>query len=134
VGGREGGREEAYLDYFFKKKQVSHLPRSLLHFPDEADRDQDGVINEEEFFRVMRKRGNAPLDVSPKEGGREGGRESRVWVADSENSSERKGEKYQRSYFVSFENNYDSSFSIPSPSSPSLSLTITQDIDSDDEY
>ena len=28
---------------------------------DEADRDGDGVINEEEFYRVMRKREN-PLD------------------------------------------------------------------------
>ena len=34
----------------------------LQEMIDEADRDQDGVINEEEFYRVMRKRGNNPLD------------------------------------------------------------------------
>ncbi|GAB5035215.1 caltractin [Nannochloropsis oceanica] len=34
----------------------------LQEMIDEADRDQDGVINEEEFYRVMRKRGNTPLD------------------------------------------------------------------------
>jgi Ca2+-binding EF-hand superfamily protein len=28
---------------------------------DEADRDGDGVINEEEFFRVMKRRGTNPL-------------------------------------------------------------------------
>ena len=30
---------------------------------DEADRDGDGLINEDEFFRVMKKRGDNPLDV-----------------------------------------------------------------------
>jgi len=34
----------------------------LQEMIDEADRDGDGVINDEEFFRVMRKRGNNPLD------------------------------------------------------------------------
>jgi hypothetical protein len=34
---------------------------SLQEMVDEADRDGDGVINEEEFYRVMRKREN-PLD------------------------------------------------------------------------
>jgi len=29
---------------------------------DEADRDNDGKINAEEFFRVMKKRGDNPLD------------------------------------------------------------------------
>lgn len=29
---------------------------------DEADRDNDGKINIEEFFRVMKKRGDNPLD------------------------------------------------------------------------
>lgn len=29
---------------------------------DEADRDNDGKINAEEFFRVMKKRGENPLD------------------------------------------------------------------------
>jgi len=29
---------------------------------DEADRDGDGLINEDEFFRVMKKRGDNPLD------------------------------------------------------------------------
>jgi Ca2+-binding EF-hand superfamily protein len=29
---------------------------------DEADRDGDGLINEEEFFRVMKKRSGNPLD------------------------------------------------------------------------
>jgi centrin-1 len=29
---------------------------------DEADRDQDGKINMEEFYRVMKKRGENPLD------------------------------------------------------------------------
>ena len=33
----------------------------LQEMIDEADRDGDGVINEEEFYRVMRKREN-PLD------------------------------------------------------------------------
>ena len=33
----------------------------LQEMVDEADRDGDGVINEEEFYRVMRKREN-PLD------------------------------------------------------------------------
>ena len=51
-------------------------PAPSLPVVDEADRDQDGVINEEEFFRVMRKRGNTPLDVRGREGGREGGREA----------------------------------------------------------
>ena len=29
---------------------------------DEADRDGDAMINEEEFYRVMKKRGDNPLD------------------------------------------------------------------------
>ena len=29
---------------------------------DEADRDGDGLINTDEFYRVMRKRGDNPLD------------------------------------------------------------------------
>ena len=29
---------------------------------EEADRDGNGVINPDEFFRVMRKRGDNPLD------------------------------------------------------------------------
>ena len=29
---------------------------------EEADRNNDGVIDKEEFFRVMRKRGDDPLD------------------------------------------------------------------------
>eukprot|EP00622_Pseudochattonella_farcimen_P000091 FR734515.1.p1 GENE.FR734515.1~~FR734515.1.p1 ORF type:complete len:109 (+),score=30.05 FR734515.1:48-329(+) len=29
---------------------------------DEADRDGDAAINEEEFYRVMKKRGDNPLD------------------------------------------------------------------------
>ena len=29
---------------------------------EEADRDGDGLINFDEFYRVMRKRGNNPLD------------------------------------------------------------------------
>lgn len=29
---------------------------------DEADRDGDGLINEDEFFRVMKKRSGNPLD------------------------------------------------------------------------
>lgn len=34
----------------------------LQEMVDEADRDGDGVINEEEFYRVMKKRGDNPLD------------------------------------------------------------------------
>ena len=64
------------LLYIFYELGLQEGKLSLLHplthppthppthpTPDEADRDGDGVINEEEFFRVMRKRGNAPLDV-----------------------------------------------------------------------
>ena len=29
---------------------------------EEADRNNDGVVDKEEFFRVMRKRGDDPLD------------------------------------------------------------------------
>ena len=29
---------------------------------DEADRDNDGQISPEEFYRIMKKRGNNPLD------------------------------------------------------------------------
>ena len=34
----------------------------LQEMIDEADRDGDGMINEDEFFRVMKKRGENPLD------------------------------------------------------------------------
>jgi centrin-1 len=34
----------------------------LQEMIDEADRDGDGMINEDEFFRVMKKRGDNPLD------------------------------------------------------------------------
>jgi centrin-1 len=34
----------------------------LQEMIDEADRDGDGVINEDEFYRVMKKRGTNPLD------------------------------------------------------------------------
>ena len=34
----------------------------LQEMIDEADRDGDGLINEDEFFRVMKKRGDNPLD------------------------------------------------------------------------
>jgi centrin-1 len=34
----------------------------LQEMIDEADRDGDGLINPEEFYRVMRKRGDNPLD------------------------------------------------------------------------
>ncbi|KAJ1459351.1 hypothetical protein M885DRAFT_511254 [Pelagophyceae sp. CCMP2097] len=34
----------------------------LQEMVDEADRDGDGLINEDEFFRVMKKRGENPLD------------------------------------------------------------------------
>ena len=34
----------------------------LQEMIDEADRDGDGLINEEEFYRVMKKRGTNPLD------------------------------------------------------------------------
>jgi centrin-1 len=34
----------------------------LQEMIEEADRDGDGLINPEEFYRVMRKRGNNPLD------------------------------------------------------------------------
>mmetsp|Transcript_50318 Transcript_50318/g.110053 ORF Transcript_50318/g.110053 Transcript_50318/m.110053 type:complete len:183 (+) Transcript_50318:56-604(+) len=34
----------------------------LQEMIDEADRDGDGLINSEDFYRVMRKRGNNPLD------------------------------------------------------------------------
>ena len=34
----------------------------LQEMIDEADRDGDGLINEEEFYRVMKKRGDNPLD------------------------------------------------------------------------
>lgn len=29
---------------------------------EEADRDHDGMINQDEFYRVMKKRGDNPLD------------------------------------------------------------------------
>merc|ERR1719321_1795889 len=34
----------------------------LQEMIEEADRDGDGLINPDEFYRVMRKRGNNPLD------------------------------------------------------------------------
>jgi centrin-1 len=34
----------------------------LQEMIDEADRDGDGLINEDEFYRVMKKRGENPLD------------------------------------------------------------------------
>ena len=34
----------------------------LQEMIDEADRDGDGMINDEEFYRVMKKRGDNPLD------------------------------------------------------------------------
>jgi len=34
----------------------------LQEMIDEADRDGDGLINPDEFYRVMRKRGDNPLD------------------------------------------------------------------------
>ena len=34
----------------------------LQEMIDEADRDGDGLINEDEFYRVMKKRGDNPLD------------------------------------------------------------------------
>jgi len=34
----------------------------LQEMVDEADRDGDNAINEEEFYRVMKKRGENPLD------------------------------------------------------------------------
>ena len=34
----------------------------LQEMIEEADRDGDGLINEEEFYRVMKKRGTNPLD------------------------------------------------------------------------
>ena len=35
----------------------------LQEMIDEADRDGDNAINEDEFFRVMKKRGDNPLDA-----------------------------------------------------------------------
>ena len=34
----------------------------LHEMVEEADRDGDGLINFDEFYRVMKKRGNNPLD------------------------------------------------------------------------
>ena len=34
----------------------------LQEMIEEADRDGDGLINEDEFYRVMKKRGSNPLD------------------------------------------------------------------------
>jgi len=42
-----------------------HIPaqdEELQEMVDEADRDGDNAINEEEFYRVMKKRGENPLD------------------------------------------------------------------------
>eukprot|EP00954_Amorphochlora_amoebiformis_P027848 1388324-Amorphochlora_amoeboformis.AAC.1 len=36
--------------------------QDLAEMIDEADRDQDGQISPDEFYRVMKKRGNNPLD------------------------------------------------------------------------
>jgi Ca2+-binding EF-hand superfamily protein len=49
------------------KKVCSELGEGLTdneiqEMIDEADRDQDGKINIDEFYRVMKKRGENPLD------------------------------------------------------------------------
>jgi len=56
-----------YITFRNLKKICNDLGENLTddeiqEMIDEADRDQDGKINAEEFFRVMKKRGDNPLD------------------------------------------------------------------------
>ena len=41
---------------------VNLTDEELQEMIDEADRDGDGLISQDEFFRVMKKRGDNPLD------------------------------------------------------------------------
>jgi centrin-1 len=56
-----------YITFRNLKKICADLGENLTddeiqEMIDEADRDNDGKINAEEFFRVMKKRGDNPLD------------------------------------------------------------------------